>query len=73
MNEQHIPSMEPGSLDEVKQFVTQFASFLPEEKRNAIFLAISAVESTGGIQDEKQGEYILQNLLQSLGLSGKNQ
>ena len=57
-----------GSLEDLKAFVSQFELLLPENKRVAIWNAIAQVEQTGGIQNEQQGNYILQELLKALGM-----
>ncbi len=59
----------PGSLNDLKLLVQQFEMFLPEDKRNVIHNTIAQIEATDGIQDEAQGQEILQHLMQSLGLT----
>lgn len=62
------PGLQPGSLEELKAFVAQFAVLLPEEKRNAIAHTIAQLEASGGVQNEAQGNAILQELIHNLGL-----
>ena len=56
-----------GSED-LKAFVTQFEFILPEEKRQIIRDVIEQIEVSGGIEDETQGQAILNNLIKGLGL-----
>ena len=61
----------PGSLQDLKLLVQQFEMFLPDDKRAAIHNTITQIEASGGIQSEAQGQQILAELMQSLGLSGR--
>ena len=61
-------NMTPGSIEDLKAFVTQFEFILPEEKRQIIRDVIEQIEVSGGIQDETQGQAILNNLIKGLGL-----
>lgn len=61
-------NMTPGSIEDLKAFVTQFEFILPEEKRQIIRDIIEQIEVSGGIQDETQGQAILNNLIKGLGL-----
>ena len=63
------PAM-PGSLQDLKLLVQQFEMFLPEDKRAVIQNTIAQLEATGGVQNEAQGQEILRNLMQALGLTG---
>lgn len=63
------PAM-PGSLNDLKLLVQQFEMFLPEDKRAVIQNTIADLEASGGIQDEAQGQQMLTQLMQALGLSG---
>ena len=63
-----MPEGQPGSIHDLKQLVTQFEMFLPEDKRNAIQNTIAQLEQMGGIPNEAQGEEILKNLIHGLGL-----
>lgn len=63
------PSM-PGSLSDLKLLVQQFEMFLPEDKRAVIQNTIADLEASGGIQDEAQGQQMLTQLMQALGLTG---
>lgn len=63
------PAM-PGSLQDLKLLVQQFEMFLPEDKRAVIQNTIAQLEVTGGVQSEAQGQEILRNLMQALGLTG---
>lgn len=68
-NPVHGSNLQAGSLEELKGFVTQFAMFLPEDKRNAILHTITQLEASGGIQSDEQGQRILQELLSNLGMN----
>ena len=57
-----------ASLNELKEFVQQFAPVIPEEKQLIIYDTIEQVETSGGIQTEAQAQTILINLLKGLGL-----
>ena len=57
-----------ASLNELKEFVQQFAPVIPEEKQLIIYDMIEQVETSGGIQTEAQAQTILINLLKGLGL-----
>ena len=63
----------PGSVQELKQLVQQFAMFLPEDKRGVIQETIADLEANGGIRDEAHGQQLVSRLLQTLGLSGMGQ
>lgn len=63
------PAM-PGSLNDLKLLVQQFEMFLPEDKRAVIQNTIADLEASGGIRDEAQGQQMLTQLMQALGLSG---
>ena len=56
------------SLNELKEFVQQFAPVIPEEKQLIIYDTIEQVETSGGLQTEAQAQTILINLLKGLGL-----
>lgn len=60
--------LQPGTLDDLKGFVAQFAMLLPEDKRTAIQNTITQLETAGGIHDEAQGQEIIMNLMKGLGL-----
>lgn len=60
----------PGSLSDLKLLVQQFEMFLPEDKRAVIQNTIADLEASGGIQDEAQGQQMLTQLMQALGLTG---
>jgi hypothetical protein len=60
----------PGSLNDLKILVQQFEMFLPPDKRSVIQNTIAQLEASGGIQSEAQGQQILSQLMQALGLSG---
>ncbi len=68
MEHNPMSAMAPGSLEELKSFVSQLEMILPEDKRNAIFHTIAQIEETGGIQSEAQGQEILMHLMKGLGL-----
>lgn len=68
MEHNPMSAMAPGSLEELKSFVSQLEMILPEDKRNAIFHTIAQIEETGGIQSEAQGQEILMYLMKGLGL-----
>ncbi len=68
MEQNPMSALTPGSLEELKSFVTQLGMILPEDKRNAIFQTIAQIEETGGIQNEAQGQEILMYLMKGLGL-----
>ncbi|MBR5318783.1 MAG: hypothetical protein IKU46_04215 [Peptococcaceae bacterium] len=70
MENQTGQQMMPGSLNDLKLLVQQFEMFLPEDKRNVIYNTIAQIEAAGGIHDEAQGQKILADLMQSLGLGG---
>ena len=63
------PAM-PGSLNDLKLLVQQFEMFLPEDKRAVIQNTIADLEASGGIKDEAQGQQMLTQLMQALGLTG---
>ena len=63
-----LSGLEPGSPEDLKAFVTQFAMFLPEDKRMIIDQTIAQLDAAGGIQNEAQGQEILTNLMKGLGL-----
>lgn len=63
----------PGSIQDLKLLVQQFEMFLPEDKRTVIHHTIAQIEATGGIQSEAQGQQILAQLMQSLGLTGQQE
>ncbi len=60
----------PGSLNDLKLLVQQFEMFLPEDKRSVIHNTIAQLEASGGIQNEAQGQQMLSQLMQALGLTG---
>lgn len=60
----------PGSLNDLKLLVQQFEMFLPEDKRSVIHNTIAQLEANGGIQNEAQGQQMLSQLMQALGLTG---
>ena len=60
----------PGSLNDLKLLVQQFEMFLPEDKRSIIHNTIAQLEASGGIQNEAQGQQMLSQLMQALGLTG---
>ncbi len=60
----------PGSLNDLKLLVQQFEMFLPEDKRSVIHNTIAQLEASGGIQSEAQGQQMLSQLMQALGLTG---
>lgn len=68
-NPEQQPAM-PGSLNELKSLVQQFEMFLPEDKRSVIHNTIAQLEESGGIQNEAQGQQMLSQLMQALGLTG---
>ena len=68
-NPEQQPAM-PGSLNELKSLVPQFEMFLPEDKRSVIHNTIAQLEASGGIQNEAQGQQMLSQLMQALGLTG---
>lgn len=68
-NPEQQPAM-PGSLNELKSLVQQFEMFLPEDKRSVIHNTIAQLEASGGIQNEAQGQQMLSQLMQALGLTG---
>lgn len=57
-----------NSFEECKTGIMQLIQLLPEEKRTAIQYAIDQIEATEGIQDERQGQEILMQLMKGLGL-----
>ena len=60
----------PGSLNDLNLLVQQFEMFLPEDKRSVIHNTIAQLEASGGIQNEAQGQQMLSQLMQALGLTG---
>jgi len=61
-------AMHPGSIEELKAFVSQIEMILPEDKRTAILHTIAQIEASGGIQNEAQGQHLLTELMKGLGL-----
>ena len=60
-------AMHPGSIEELKAFVSQIEMILPEDKRTAILHTIAQIEASGGIQNETQGQSLLTELMKGLG------
>ena len=60
----------PGSLNDLKLLVQQFEMFLPEDKCSVIHNTIAQLEASGGVQNEAQGQQMLSQLTQALGLTG---
>lgn len=62
----------PANVGEMRALLAQFATFLPEDKYQAVLGILDKIDAENGIQSAEQGQAVLAEIINMLGFSGQS-